>query len=328
MIDAGAQVASFAQAPTRPWWRVATRPAWWSCRPSGPGATPRRWPAGASTPSSPRGPRAAATPARSPPPCSSPQVVDAVGDQVAVLGAGGYFDGRGLVAALAYGASGIAMGTRFLLTAESRVPDAVKASLPRDPGDRHGGHHQGRRRPPAGHPHRAGRPPRRASWLRNLPRALRQRPLLPQESRTVAASALLKEGRAMKDGNELTWSQVVMAANAPVMTKAALVEGAPTSGCCRPARSSGVIEELPTVAELIGRIVTGPTRPWPAWGPEGGPANRAQRSGRHVRRDAEQFGIGEKTPTWVARATNWPAQHAPGHPQMQANQASYQLMQL
>src|SRR5262249_55333727 len=43
-----------------------------------------------------------------------PQVVDAV--DVPVLGAGGFFDGRGLVAALAFGASGIAMGTRFLLT--------------------------------------------------------------------------------------------------------------------------------------------------------------------------------------------------------------------
>ena len=56
-----------------------------------------------------------------------PQVVDAVGDRVLVLGAGGFFSGRGLVAALAYGAAGIAMGTRFLLSAESRVPDAVKA---------------------------------------------------------------------------------------------------------------------------------------------------------------------------------------------------------
>ena len=55
-----------------------------------------------------------------------PPVVDAVGDRVAVIAAGGFFDGRGLVAALAYGAAGIAMGTRFLLTQESRVPDAVK----------------------------------------------------------------------------------------------------------------------------------------------------------------------------------------------------------
>ena len=53
-----------------------------------------------------------------------PQVAAAV--DIAVIGAGGFFDGRGLVAALAYGAAGIAMGTRFLLTRESPVADAVK----------------------------------------------------------------------------------------------------------------------------------------------------------------------------------------------------------
>jgi NAD(P)H-dependent flavin oxidoreductase YrpB (nitropropane dioxygenase family) len=42
-----------------------------------------------------------------------PQVVDAVGDKVPVVAAGGFKDGRGLVAAMAWGADGIAMGTRF-----------------------------------------------------------------------------------------------------------------------------------------------------------------------------------------------------------------------
>src|SRR6185503_18235130 len=47
---------------------------------------------------------------------------------IPVLGAGGFNSGRGLVAALAYGADGIAMGTRFLLTRESTVPENVKAA--------------------------------------------------------------------------------------------------------------------------------------------------------------------------------------------------------
>src|SRR4051812_19689918 len=55
-----------------------------------------------------------------------PQVVEAVGAQIPVVGAGGFHSGAGLVAALAYGADGVAMGTRFLLTAESRVPEAIK----------------------------------------------------------------------------------------------------------------------------------------------------------------------------------------------------------
>ena len=54
------------------------------------------------------------------------QVLDAV--DVPVVAAGGFGDGRGLAAALAYGAAGIAMGTRFLMTAESPVPSAPKAA--------------------------------------------------------------------------------------------------------------------------------------------------------------------------------------------------------
>ena len=53
-----------------------------------------------------------------------PQVIDAV--KIPVIAAGGFTDGRGLAAALAWGASGIAMGTRFLLTSESDVPENVK----------------------------------------------------------------------------------------------------------------------------------------------------------------------------------------------------------
>src|SRR6202048_4341205 len=53
-----------------------------------------------------------------------PQIVDSV--DIPVIAAGGFFDGRGLIAAMAYGAAGIAMGTRFLLTRESPVPAHVK----------------------------------------------------------------------------------------------------------------------------------------------------------------------------------------------------------
>ena len=49
-----------------------------------------------------------------------PQVVKAL--DVPVVAAGGFKDGRGLVSALAYGAEGIAMGTRFLMTSDSPVP--------------------------------------------------------------------------------------------------------------------------------------------------------------------------------------------------------------
>jgi enoyl-[acyl-carrier protein] reductase II len=50
-----------------------------------------------------------------------PQIVDAVGDQVPVVAAGGIVDGRGLAAALALGADGVWVGTRFIATPEART---------------------------------------------------------------------------------------------------------------------------------------------------------------------------------------------------------------
>lgn len=56
-----------------------------------------------------------------------PQVVDAV--RVPVVAAGGIADGRGLVAALALGASGVLLGTRFVATRESMAPELYKKRL-------------------------------------------------------------------------------------------------------------------------------------------------------------------------------------------------------
>ena len=58
-----------------------------------------------------------------------PQVVDAVGDRVPVVAAGGLFDGRGLAAALALGADGVWMGTRFIATPEARAVPGYKDAL-------------------------------------------------------------------------------------------------------------------------------------------------------------------------------------------------------
>lgn len=58
-----------------------------------------------------------------------PQVVDAVGSEVPVVAAGGLFDGRGLAAALALGADGVWMGTRFIATPEARTVRGYKEAL-------------------------------------------------------------------------------------------------------------------------------------------------------------------------------------------------------
>jgi enoyl-[acyl-carrier protein] reductase II len=59
-----------------------------------------------------------------------PQIVDAVGRRVPVVAAGGIVDGRGLAAALALGADGVWVGTRFVATSEARtVPGYHEALL-------------------------------------------------------------------------------------------------------------------------------------------------------------------------------------------------------
>jgi nitronate monooxygenase len=62
-----------------------------------------------------------------------PRVVDAVA--VPVVASGGITDGRGLAAALALGATGVLLGTRFVATRESMAPDFWKKELLEREGD-------------------------------------------------------------------------------------------------------------------------------------------------------------------------------------------------
>ncbi|MHB1487217.1 MAG: NAD(P)H-dependent flavin oxidoreductase [Acidimicrobiales bacterium] len=181
-----------------------------------------------------------------------PQVVDAV--DIPVLAAGGYFDGRGLVAALAYGASGIAMGTRFLLTADSRVPDNVKdVYLAKGVND------TVVTKSIDGVPQRVIRTELidrldGAGAVRSLGRSARNALAFRRLTGTPVRD-LVSQGLAMRKSQSLTLSQVMMAANAPMMTKAALVDGRPETGVLPTGQVLGVVEELPTVAELVARIM-------------------------------------------------------------------------
>ena len=67
-----------------------------------------------------------------------PQIVDAVGERVPVVAAGGIFDGRGLAAAISLGADGVWLGTRFIATPEARTVTGYKDALLRTPRGRHG----------------------------------------------------------------------------------------------------------------------------------------------------------------------------------------------
>ena len=181
-----------------------------------------------------------------------PSVVDAV--DIPVIAAGGFFDGRGLVAALAYGAAGVAMGTRFLLTRESTVPDAVKEVYLQTP-------LTGTVVTEAidGAPQRVIRTEAverisRGGRVTGLPRAALNAWRFRKLTGT-SARVLLREGRAMRRTQELTWAQVAMAANAPMLTRATMVEGRLESGILPTGQVVGSLDTLPSVAEVIHGII-------------------------------------------------------------------------
>jgi NAD(P)H-dependent flavin oxidoreductase YrpB (nitropropane dioxygenase family) len=182
-----------------------------------------------------------------------PQIVDAV--DLPVVGAGGFFDGRGLVAALAYGAAGVAMGTRFLLTQESTVPDAVKQYyLARTVTDTVVTARID------GVPHRVLRTEfvdelERTNAVTSLPRAVRNA-LAFKKLSGASWRGIVREGLAMKREADLKWTQVILAANTPMLLRAGLVEGNLDAGVLSSGQVVGVIDDLPTVAELVARIMS------------------------------------------------------------------------
>ncbi|MEV6609684.1 nitronate monooxygenase [Kutzneria sp. NPDC051319] len=181
-----------------------------------------------------------------------PSVVDAV--DIPVVAAGGFYDGRGLAAALAYGAAGIAMGTRFLLTSDSPVPEEVKrlylaggldGTVVTTKVD--------------GMPHRV----LRTDLVNQLERSGRFRSLLGALANARKFKALtgmslrtmIGDGLRMKHGRELSWSQVIMAANTPMLLRSGLVQGNTDAGVLAAGQVVGVLSDLPSCEELITGIV-------------------------------------------------------------------------
>jgi NAD(P)H-dependent flavin oxidoreductase YrpB (nitropropane dioxygenase family) len=182
-----------------------------------------------------------------------PTVLDAV--DIPVIAAGGFFDGRGLAAALSYGAAGVGMGTRFLLTRDSAVPDAVKqlylshgldGTVVTDKVD--------------GMPHRM----LRTDFVEEIEESSVVRRLGPTARRTLEFKQqsgmtwrrLVRDGREMKRSQGRSLAQTALAANTPMMLKAGLVEGDTSAGVLASGQVVGVIDDLPSCEELIDRIVT------------------------------------------------------------------------
>ncbi len=181
-----------------------------------------------------------------------PQVVDAL--DVPVVAAGGLKDGRGLVAALSYGAAGIAMGTRFLLTKESPVPDLTKAKYLQAPTERI----------------------IISKKLDGMPQRMIVNPCLQKLDKTSPLGMLwlaiknglaftkitggtllgmLRSGWQMKKSNGLSYGQTLMAANAPMMIQEAMVLGNPDRGILPSGQVAGTIDDLPSGDELMTRII-------------------------------------------------------------------------
>ncbi|GAY19143.1 (3aS,4S,5R,7aS)-5-hydroxy-7a-methyl-1-oxo-octahydro-1H-indene-4-carboxyl-CoA dehydrogenase [Mycobacterium sp. shizuoka-1] len=181
-----------------------------------------------------------------------PSVLDAV--DIPVVAAGGFFDGRGLAAALSYGAAGVAMGTRFLLTSDSTVPEEIKQRYLKAALD---GTVVSTR--VDGMPHRVLRTElveklESGSPIRGFAAAVRNAAKFKKMSQ-MSWSGMIRDGLAMRHGKDLTWAQVLMAANTPMLLKAGLVEGNTEAGVLASGQVAGIIENLPSCADLVPAIV-------------------------------------------------------------------------
>lgn len=94
----------------------------------------------------------------------------------------------------------------------------------------------------------------RAGRARALARAVRHAAGFRKLS-GLSWSRMVRDGLAMKHGKDLSWSQVLLAANAPMLLKASMVEGRTDLGVMASGQVAGVIEDLPSCAELVGRVM-------------------------------------------------------------------------
>ena len=182
-----------------------------------------------------------------------PQVLDAV--DVPVVAAGGMKDGRSLAAALAYGASGIAMGTRFLLTSDSPVPHSaldrylktsdpaiIKVTTAVD-----------------------GMPQR---FIENDEiRRLEQMSLPARLAMSIGYArkwgkdaglgpiGMARLGLKVLMSGENSFAQTVMAPNLPTLVQRGIVVGDPDHGLLPSGQVAAAIDRLESCEELIGRIL-------------------------------------------------------------------------
>ncbi|MDN5913779.1 MAG: nitronate monooxygenase family protein [Pseudonocardia sp.] len=137
---------------------------------------------------------------------------------IPVVASGGFADGRGLAAALALGADGINMGTRFMCTAEAPVHDRVKQAIV-DADER---------------------------TTDLIFRSLRNTARVARNGTSREVVRILDDGGSFDDVRDL----VAGARGRTVFESGDLEAGIWSAGQCQ-----GLIDDVPTVRELVHRIV-------------------------------------------------------------------------
>jgi nitronate monooxygenase len=145
-----------------------------------------------------------------------PAAADAI--SIPMIASGGFADGRGLVAALALGADGINMGTRFMATAEAPIHDHVKAAVVQA----------------------------KETDTQLIFRTLRNTARVADNSVSREVVGLLNDGAEFEDMRHLV---------AGARGRTVYELGDPEAGIWFASLAQGLVHDVPTVAELISRIV-------------------------------------------------------------------------
>lgn len=182
-----------------------------------------------------------------------PQVLAAV--DVPVIAAGGFSTGRGLASALAAGAEGIAMGTRFMMSSDSPTPaktlerylatkdtQQIRVTLAVD-----GMRHRMVENPFINKLEAAG--PIGRLWI-----ALNSARKWKAQTGMTTSHMIRTFFKAIKD-DPGAMSQVVMAANQPVLLQRSMVEGFPDEGILPSGQVAAAIDRLQSCDELIQDIM-------------------------------------------------------------------------
>ena len=149
-------------------------------------------------------------------------LIPAAADKIKIpmIASGGFGDARGLVAALALGAEGINMGTRFMATVESPIHENVKRQMVEND--------------------------ERSTEL--IFRTMRNTSRVAKNAISIQVAQMERDGAKFEDVRELV---------AGTRGKVVYETGDPDHGIWSAGQVQGLINDIPTCAALVSRIVSG-----------------------------------------------------------------------